>query len=114
MPSTPHRSPGADRRADRRHAKQLAALLRAVLHSPGATEPSVRQAIFRGAPQDGPLGAYVALIRGQSYRISDEDVQRLLESGMSQDTVFELTVVAALGAAAERLDVGMRAVREGR
>jgi alkylhydroperoxidase family enzyme len=56
----------------------------------------------------------VALIRGQSYRISDEDVQRLLESGMSQDTVFELTVVAALGAAAERLDVGMRAVREGR
>jgi hypothetical protein len=40
-------------------------------------------------------------------------VKRLLESGMSQDAVFELTVVAALGAAAERLEAGMRAMREG-
>jgi alkylhydroperoxidase family enzyme len=114
MPSAPHQSPRADRRADRRHAKQLAALLRAVLQSPGATEPGVRQAIFRGTPQDGPIGAYVELVRGQSYRVSDEDVQRLLESGMSQDAIFEVTVVAALGAATERLEVGMRAVREGR
>jgi hypothetical protein len=92
----------------------MATLLRAVLTSPGATEPSVRRAIYRGAPQDGPVGAYVEQIRGQSYRIRDEDVQQLLESGMSQDAVFELTVVAALGAAAERFDAGMRAVREGR
>jgi len=114
MPSTSYRSKRADQRADRRHAKQMAALLRAVLESPGAIEPGVRQAIFRGAPQDGPVGAYVEQIRGQSYRISDEDLQRLLESGLSQDAVFELTVVAALGAAAERLDAGMRAMREGR
>src|SRR5262245_3072852 len=113
MPSAPHRSTGADRRADRRHAKQLAALLRAVLESPGATEPGVRQAIYRGARQDGPVGAYVEQVRGQSYRISDEDVQGLLESGMSQDAVFELTVAAALGAAGERLEAGMRAMREG-
>jgi alkylhydroperoxidase family enzyme len=114
MPFAPHRSTRADRRADRRHAKQLAALLRAVLESPGATEPGVRRAIYRGDASSGPIDAYVEQIRGQSYRISDEDVQRLLESGMSQDAVFELTVVAALGAAAERLEAGMRAVREGR
>jgi len=114
MPSAPHRSTQTNRRADRRHAKQLAALLRAVLESPGATEPGVRQAIYRGAPQDGLVGAYVEQVRSQSYRIRDEDVQGLLQSGMSQDAVFELTVVAALGAAAERLEVGMRAVREGR
>ena len=114
MSSASHRSTRAERRADRRHAKQMAALLHAVFESPGATEPGVRQAIYRGAAQDGPIGAYVEQIRTQSYRISDEDVQRLLESGLSQDAVFELTVVAALGAAAERLDAGMRAMREGR
>src|SRR3954447_23697620 len=97
MPSISHRSKRADQRADRRHAKQLAALRRAVLESPGATDPALRQAIYRGDRQNGLLGEYVEQIRGQSYRISDEDVQRLLESGLSQDAVFELTVVAALG-----------------
>jgi hypothetical protein len=113
MKSVPRRSKQADRSADRRYAKQMAALLHAVLESPGATDPSVRHAIYRGDVPSEPLGKYVEKIRGQSYRIGDEDVQRLLESGLSQDAVFELTVVAALGAAAERLEAGMRAMREG-
>jgi hypothetical protein len=92
----------------------MAALLHAVLESPGATDPAVRRAIFRGDAQRDPVGEYVEKIRGQSYRISDEDVKQLLESGLSQDAVFELTVVAALGAAAERLEAGMRAMREER
>jgi alkylhydroperoxidase family enzyme len=107
----------ADRSADRRHAKQLAALLQAVLESPGATDPAVRHAVYRGESQSAPVGAYVEQIRSQSYRIGDEDVQRLLASGLSQDAVFELTVAAALGAAAERLEAGLRAMhamREGR
>jgi hypothetical protein len=40
-------------------------------------------------------------------------VQRVLESGYGQDAVFELTVAAALGAAAERCEAGMRAMRDG-
>jgi alkylhydroperoxidase family enzyme len=113
MKSMSHWSQQADRRADRRHAKQVAALLHAVLDSPGATDPAVRQPVYQGESQSEPVGEYVEKIRGQSYRIGDEDVKRLLESGMSQDAVFELTVVAALGAAAERLEAGMRAMREG-
>lgn len=113
MWSIPHLSKRADRRRDRRHAKQMAALLRAVLESPGATDPALRQAIYQGASPDGPLGEYVAKIRQQSYRIGDDDVQRVLESGYGQDAVFELTVVAALGAAAERCEAGMRAMHDG-
>jgi inosine/xanthosine triphosphate pyrophosphatase family protein len=92
----------------------MTALLRAVLESPGATDPALRQSTFHGEPLDGLPGEYAAKIRGQSYRINDEDVKRLLESGLSQDAVFELTIAAALGAAAERMDAGMRAMREGR
>lgn len=117
MTSVPRRSKQADRSADHRHAEQMAALLHAVLESPGATDPSVRQAVYRGDSQSEPVGEYVEKIRGQSYRIGDEDVKRLLESGLSQDAVFELTVAAALGAAAERFEAGMRALhtmREGR
>jgi hypothetical protein len=99
MKSMSHWSQQADRRADRRHAKQVAALLHAVLDSPGATDPAVRQAVYQGESQSEPVGEYLEKI--------------LLESGMSQDAVFELTVVAALGAAAERLEAGMRAMREG-
>ncbi|HEU5441563.1 MAG TPA: hypothetical protein VFU88_19925 [Ktedonobacterales bacterium] len=103
----------ADRRHGRRRAKQMTALLRAVLESPGATDPTMRQAVFHGTSPDGPLGEYVAKIRQQSYRIGDDDVQRVLESGYGQDAVFELTVAAALGTAAERCEAGMRAMRDG-
>jgi hypothetical protein len=104
--SAPRQSKQADLRAN-----QMDALLRAVLSSPGATDPTVRRAIFDGDSPDGPLGEYVAKIRDQSYRITDEDVKRLLESGLSQDAVFELTIAAALGAAAERMDAGMQAMQ---
>jgi hypothetical protein len=92
----------------------MAALLHAVLESPGATDRAVRQAVYRGESQSEPVGEYVEKIRSQSYRIGDEDVMRMLESGLSQDAVFELTVAAALGAAAERLEAGMRAMQEER
>lgn len=110
MPSTSRRNKRADKRADRRHADEMMSLLRAVLESPGATEPALRQASYRGDLEAGPVEEYVAKIRGQSYRVSDADVRRLLETGYSEDAIFELTIAAALGAAGERLEAGMRAL----
>ena len=36
---------------------------------------------------------------------------RLAEAGLSDDDIFEVTIAAAVGAAMQRLDAGMRAVR---
>jgi hypothetical protein len=102
--------------AHRRHAEEVAALLRAVLESPAETDRATRAAAYQsdGLPLPLPLRQYVAKIRGESYRITDEDVQTLLRAGYSQDSVFESTVATALGAAMRRLQAGLGVLREAR
>jgi hypothetical protein len=99
--------------AHRRHAEEVAALLRAVLESPAETDRATRAAAYQsdGLP---PLRQYLDKVRGESYRITDEDIQTLLTTGYSQDSVFEITVATALGAAMRRLEAGLRVLREAR
>jgi hypothetical protein len=85
------------------------ALLQAVLESPAVTDPAARAVAFKNDPLPAPLGQYVAKVHGESYRITDGEVEALLASGYSQAAVFELTVAAALGAAKQCLDAGLRA-----
>jgi alkylhydroperoxidase family enzyme len=100
-------------KAYRRHAEEVAALLRAVLESPAVTDPATRAAAYQSDEElSPPLRQYVAKVRGESYRITDDDVQRLLTAGYSQDAVFEITVATALGAAMQRLETGLRVLRE--
>ena len=94
-----------------RHADEVVALLQAVLESPAVTDPATRAAAFNNTLPP-PLGQYVAKVHGESYRIAEGEVEALLASGYSQDAVFELTVAAALGAAKQRLEAGLRALRE--
>jgi hypothetical protein len=100
--------------AHRRHAEELAALLQAVLESPAVTDPATRAAAYQSDGLPPPLRQYVAKVRGESYRITDEDVQTLLTTGYSQDAVFEITVASSLGAAMRRLEAGLRVLREAR
>ena len=57
-------------------------------------------------------GWFVANVRDSSYRITDSDVAALTAAGCSEEQIFEITVAAATGAALERLDAGLRALRE--
>jgi alkylhydroperoxidase family enzyme len=50
------------------------------------------------------------VVRDRSYRITDTDLARLTKAGLSDDDIFEVTIAAAVGAALQRLDAGMRAV----
>ncbi len=96
-----------------RHAKEVLALHLAVLQSNGTTEPAMRDAAFRGGQLPAPLDRYVTKIHGtNSYRITDDDVQELLAAGYSQDAIFEITIAAALGAATERLEAGLDALKK--
>lgn len=94
-------------KAHRRHAEELAALLQAVLESPAETDRATRAAAYQSDELSPPLRKYVAKVRGESYRITDEDIQMLLRAGYSQDAVFEITVASALGAAMRRLEASL-------
>jgi alkylhydroperoxidase family enzyme len=46
-----------------------------------------------------------------AYRVTDADVAALRQAGHSDDSLFEITVAAAVGAALHRLDRGLAALR---
>lgn len=95
-----------------RHSDEVAELLLAVLHSQGFTEPSTREAAFRDGELPPLFREYADKILGASYRITDDDIKKLLAAGYSQDAIFEITVSAALGAAMQRLEAGLSALKQ--
>lgn len=87
-----------------RHADRIAALQRAILETPGATDRSERLAAEAGQATGTPADAYLAKVRTESYRIIDADVDALRTAGIPEDAIFELTLAAALGEATRRFD----------
>src|SRR4051794_4395655 len=95
-----------------RHAELVAALRRAVFDSAAETDSAARAAAGAGDPLPDLWGPYVATVRDHSYRVTDGDVAALTAAGASQEEIFEITVAAATGAALQRLDAGLRALRK--
>ena len=101
-----------DERTDR-HRSRLDELNAAVLHGPGVLPAEVRQAAARNdGVQDG-FETYVETIHRHAYRITDAMVSDLA-TRTDDDTVFEISVAAAYGAARDRLDAGLQALRAAR
>ena len=86
-------------------------LVDAVLTAPGETPTEVRRAVLERATAPGPLSAYVSNVVRHAYKVTDTDVARLRHAGHSDDSLFEITVAAAVGAALHRLDRGLAALR---
>ena len=101
----------ADQDPTDRHAAEVEALRRAIFESAGSTEPAVRVAAGSGGELPEPIGSYAAKVRDRSYRITETDFAGLTSAGLSDDAIFEITVAAAVGAALQRLDAGLRAAR---
>lgn len=68
----------------------------------------LRQAARPEREQPSAAGAYLERVRLHAYRVTDRDVAALLESGLSEDEVFEATVAAAVAAGLARFDAGLR------
>ncbi len=94
------------------HADEVEELRRSVLESRAWTDPALRAVAFSGEHVPEPWTAYVTKVRNQSYRVTDEDIARLTAGGVTEDWIFEVTVAAALGAAALRLEAGLAALSE--
>jgi hypothetical protein len=82
-----------------------------VLGAPGETEPAFRRKVARGVGVPPALAGFVDKIRRYAYRVTDEEVAELKASGHGEDALFEVMASAAVGAAQERLEAGMRALR---
>jgi alkylhydroperoxidase family enzyme len=80
---------------------RLETLAAAVMH--------LRRAIHAAAaPASGrAVAEYTALVRDQSYRITDAHVETLRNEGLSDDAIFELTVASAFSLAEDRLATGL-------
>lgn len=93
-------------------------LLDAVLRSPAPvdTPEQLRRAVVERAAgtRDGvpeALRPYVDKVANHAYKVTDQDVAALKAAGHSDDTIFEITVAAAVGAALHRVARGMAALR---
>jgi alkylhydroperoxidase family enzyme len=51
---------------------------------------------------------YADKVNRHAYRVTDRDVQALLDAGLSEDEIFELTVAVAVAAGLERRQAGGR------
>lgn len=108
----------------RRHIRYVQSLVEAVLRSPGATDPRLRQAVAARAAEAGggppaggevppELAPLVEKIARHAYQVTEEDLDALRRAGYSEDALFEITVSGALGAGQARLERGLAALRGG-
>lgn len=111
---------------DAKHLDELKhALLRAVFETPGELDPMVRQAIYlRAIETHSPdsfhpdsiegvprmLSAFADKVIRYAYKVTDADISRLLDSGYTEDAVFEAIVSAAAGAGMVRIEQGLRSI----
>jgi hypothetical protein len=96
----------------RRHAGERAALLQGALQSPGATDSALREKAYSGDLVAPDVAEFLAKVRQQSYRVTDQDMIALRAAGYSEDAIFELAIAAAIGSADRRLQVGLQAFAE--
>jgi alkylhydroperoxidase family enzyme len=97
--------------ADPKYQVKQLDLERRLLEGPGQLDPAIRQAVADSDQIPSALTGYVEKVRRHAYKVTDEDVERLLAAGYSEDQIFELTVAAAYGAARIRLSAGLGAMR---
>jgi alkylhydroperoxidase family enzyme len=59
----------------------------------------------REAPPE--FAPYLEKVRSNAYKVTDEDIQELRDSGYSEDVIFEQTVSVAVAAGLKRLEAGL-------
>jgi hypothetical protein len=88
------------------------ALVARVTRGPGVTSVQMRTGAA-GADGVGLPAAVIPVIqkiRNHAYKVTDDDIAALRAAGLDDEAIFELTVAAAVGTAARRLDAAMEVI----
>jgi hypothetical protein len=93
------------------HAAPRDRALGSVLHGPGQSDPEIRQAAASNHRVPSDLQALIGKVHAHAYRVTDEDVTAA-KVKYGDDRMFEIIVSAAMGASKERLDAGLKALKE--
>jgi alkylhydroperoxidase family enzyme len=94
-----------------RHREGFEALQAAILDRDAVVPPEARRGIAERRDVPDRFAAYVDAVHDHAYRVTDRTVADLRGTGVSEDEVFEATVAAAFGAARDRLEAGLGALR---
>ena len=98
--------------------RSLAEVLRQrVLEGPGLTDPVLRQAMAKRAVGDpvslGPPYEDLARQIGEAaYKVTDEQVTKMVEKTGSEKAAFELIIASAVGAGLYRWQRGLETLEE--
>lgn len=92
-------------------AGHVEALIAHLLGARGETERALREAALADRDLPPELAELVHKIHHHAYRVTDEEIAGL-RARFSDDQLFEVIVLASVGAARERFDAGMRALAE--
>ena len=87
------------------------AIVTRILQGEGMASPSQRQAAFDNASFAGPLETLIDKVARYSYKVTDEDIEAVKASGISEDQIFELVVCAAVGSATRQYDNALALLR---
>jgi alkylhydroperoxidase family enzyme len=101
---------------------EVRAIVDAIRTREGASRPDVRRWAESRAggddaaerPADAPeaLVGYVDLVATAAYRTTDDHIDGLRASGLSDDEIFEITAAVAVGAGRRRLERALAALEE--
>jgi hypothetical protein len=91
--------------SDIRQARK--ALVKRILEGAGKSSPSERRAAFNNSGLAEPIGGLVDKVARHAYRVTDEDINAAIVSGLSEDHVFEIVVCAAIGHATRQYDAAL-------
>jgi len=93
------------------HANLRDRVLNRVLTGAGEVDLAIRQAAAKGAEVPAELQPLIDKIHRHAYKVTDEEIAAAQQK-FGDDRMFEIVVSAALGAANQRLQAGLKALDE--
>jgi|SRR5215831_268851 len=90
------------------------ALSRRILEGEGKASLFDRRAAFDNSGLADPLRQLVDKVTLNAGGIEDDDIVRALQSGLSEDQIFEIVVCAAVGQATRQYDTAKAALETAR
>ena len=95
--------------SDAAHRLRKAAIERAAQGAATTPAPD-RRAAFDNRDVPAAAAALIDKVARNAWKVTDEDVAAAKAAGLSEDAIFELAVVAAMGQATRQLDSALAAV----
>ena len=86
------------------------ALVVRILEGDGTATHTQRKAAFENEGLEEPLRTLVRKVAERAHSVTDDDITRAQQRGLSEDQLFELVVCAAVGQATRQFESALAAL----